>query len=304
MAKRRRRNPGKRGKQSGKSRFRLTAAQIKKLRTFTAMGFVFASVALFGYLVSQEIALRKTDLKTAPSKVSVKKPIRHFTAQPKLVFVIDDIGYHLNHEKILRALGNQVTYSILPMLPYSKYFANLSPQTGAEVILHLPLETLDGTIPGRGLITTQMPASQILETLNRNLASVPHHRGLNNHMGSLGTSDPVLMEIILKEIKRRQLFFLDSYTTPQSVIPDIGRNIGLPVLKRDVFLDNIDADQAIENQLKTLKSIARKRGYGIAIGHYRFNTLNTLRKNLPKLREEGFEILSLSELWEYLSQKR
>lgn len=221
--------------------------------------------------------------------------------KPKLVFVIDDIGYHRDHEAKLAALGDKVVYAILPMLPFSKYFGNLGHDKGADIILHLPLETVNGTVPGRGLITRQMDPAYVLETLDRNLSSVPHHIGANNHMGSLGTSDPALMKTILEEIKRRKLFFLDSVTTGSSVVSQVAAETGTPALVRDIFLDNIDAKQPILDQIKKQKAIARKKGYAIGIGHYRDTTLSVLLDIIPKLEDEGFEIVSLSKLRKSLS---
>ncbi|HTL48785.1 MAG TPA: divergent polysaccharide deacetylase family protein [Verrucomicrobiae bacterium] len=224
--------------------------------------------------------------------------------KPKLVFIIDDIGYHLNYEKELRDLGDDVVYAVLPMLPYSKHFGLLSEKTHAEVILHLPLETVDGTVPGRGLITRQMPESQILEVLRTNLDSVPHHLGANNHMGSLGTSDPALMRVILKEFKKQNLLFLDSYTTPNTVIPAVGKELGMQIMKRDVFLDNVDEKPAIREQIRKLKTISKSRGYAIGIGHYRYNTLTELKEQIPRLKAEGFEIISLRQMSRVAKSKK
>lgn len=223
--------------------------------------------------------------------------------KPKLVFVIDDIGYHVKEEKRLTQLGDKVTYAILPLLPYSRHFGNLGKKNGAEVILHMPLETLDGTIPGRGLIKRSMSRGEILDMINRDLESVPNHTGSNNHMGSLGTSSPELMRVILQDIKDRGLFYLDSYTSPDSVVVPVAHEVGVPVLKRDVFLDNIDAKQPIRDQIRQLKSIARKKGYAIGIGHYRANTLEVLIQDIPGMEAEGFEIVSLKDILEYKKKK-
>ena len=84
-------------------------------------------------------------------------------------------------------------------------------RNGADIILHLPLQTINGTVPGRGLITDQMSENQIREMLARDLASVPHHIGSNNHMGSLGTSNPYIMRVILSEMKKRNPKFYIEY---------------------------------------------------------------------------------------------
>ncbi len=233
-----------------------------------------------------------------PSKSSLQLPVlpKAPSLKPKIAIVIDDIGYVVDDLSLLRQLGNQVTYAILPHLSYSRFFGELSQETGAEVILHLPLQSENGTIPGPGLITDHMPEDYVREILNHNLESVPYHVGMNNHMGSRGTADPALMKIILKELKKKRLFFLDSFTTSESVGIPVAKTMGVPVLKRDIFLDNIDAQEAVREKVRELAVIARQNGYAIGIGHYRYNTLKVLNEEIPSLWDEGYEMVSLSKL--------
>jgi hypothetical protein len=210
--------------------------------------------------------------------------------------VIDDIGYRLQDRELLAALSDNVTYAILPLLPYSRYFGNLSRTTGAEIILHLPLDTVQNKIPGRGLIVDTMSSEDVLGMLARDLNSVPNHVGVNNHMGSRGTASREMMTVILKDLKRRGLFFLDSYTTQESVVPSVAREIGLPILTRGVFLDNEDSKPAILAQLKQLRQVAREKGNAIAIGHYRTKTLELLATEIPAMQDEGFQVITLEEM--------
>ncbi len=241
--------------------------------------------------------------------VSVPPPVRTFPSlpkmlprelhpgAPKIVFIIDDVGHTMEFLDDFKRLGNRVTYAILPFLKNSAFFDRVSVDTGAEVILHIPLESVNGTIPGPGLIRTNMSNDYVLDILDRELDLLPHCIGANNHMGSKGSADPWLMEIILNRLKKRNLIFLDSRTTSQSVAPQIAAMINLPILKRDVFLDNDPNDlAAIREQVKLLADIARKRGYAIGIGHYHGPTLRILNEEIPRLQAEGFDMVSLRDL--------
>lgn len=217
--------------------------------------------------------------------------------KPKIVFVIDDIGEHDKFKNELAKLGSKVTYAILPLRDFSLYFSEQAKRARADVILHLPLETVHADkFPGQGLITGAMKDDEILSGLRRDLASVPGHVGVNNHMGSKGTSDRRLMTLILRELKREELFFLDSHTTPRSVAPEICHAIGLPFLKCGLFLDNDNAVAAIKARLAQFRKIARDQGTAVAIGHYRKNTLEVLAEEIPQLEKEGFEVISLRDV--------
>ena len=214
--------------------------------------------------------------------------------RPKIVFVIDDIGEHDKFKNELARLGSKVTYAILPLRDFSDYFSVLGKRMHADVILHLPLETVHtDQFPGQGLITEEMTDDQILGMLKKDLSSIPWHVGVNNHMGSKGTSNRRLMTLVLRELKREGLFFLDSHTTSKSVAPEICHAIGLPFLKCGLFLDNDNSVEAIKAKLEELRKIARGQGIAVAIGHYRKNTLDVLAEEIPQLEKEGFEIISL-----------
>lgn len=250
--------------------------------------FLFISV-LVGIMLGGLVGILKL-------KAPEPRKVPPFVKIPGLIFVIDDIGHTRQEESLLFNLGPDVTYAILPFLKHSRYFGEQSHRMGAEVILHLPLESSAGTIPGPGLINSQMPKAHVVDLLSRNLASVPYHIGVNNHMGSGGTSNPELMRTILGELKRRGLFFLDSGTTLKSVAPGIGYELGIPVLRRDVFLDNVDSKEAVRQKVRELADVASKKGYAIGIGHYRHNTLSVLNEEIPKLKQAGYQIFSLSDL--------
>jgi len=230
------------------------------------------------------------------AKVSPERVPLPVSGSPKISIVIDDIGNTMDQLLLLKQLGDRVTYAIMPSLPHSRDFDALSKVTGAEVILHLPMECRDEKYPGPGFITTRMPDSQVAYTLERDLESVPHRVGVNNHMGSLGTEDPVLMERIFRELKRRNYFFLDSYTTDRSVAVSLGRAMLIPVLRRNLFLDNADEKPAIREKLRELARMAREKGFAIGIGHYRPRTLEVLAEEIPALERAGYRFVRLSEL--------
>ena len=97
-------------------------------------------------------------------------------------------------------------------------------------------------------------------------------------------------------LARDELFFIDSYTTHESVALRIAAEAGVTATKRDIFLDNERSPQAISREFERLKAMARKQGEAVAIGHPLPETLEMLERELPKLREQGFELVSISAL--------
>lgn len=217
--------------------------------------------------------------------------------KPQIVFVIDDLGYNKRWAELLFSIEPALTVAVLPKLPYSKYFAEEGKKNGFEILLHQPMQPEDEHAdPGPGLITIDMTVEQIKNNFRENLSTVPHVVGVNNHMGSRGTKDRRLMYVLAKELKEKNLFFLDSMTDPKSVAYDVAFALGIPTTRRDVFLDNQDDYNAVLRQIEETADFAKENGTAVAIGHIRENTLRALKEAIPKLQQQGFEIKTLGSV--------
>jgi polysaccharide deacetylase 2 family uncharacterized protein YibQ len=126
--------------------------------------------------------------------------------------------------------------------------------------------------------------------------TVPHVKGINNHMGSKATRAPILMEFLMKEIKVRGFYFIDSRTHHETVALRRAIEKGVPAAERSVFLDNENDPDFIRKRIALLRQRAREEGYAIGIGHLRSSTIESLRAELPHFSEYGVEIKLPSEL--------
>jgi len=217
----------------------------------------------------------------------------------RVSIVIDDLGEDYKSFKKLLAMNTPFTYSILPFQPYSTRIAHEAYEKNREVILHLPLEpwgSVTHTIT-YGFLLTSMKKDQLLAQLERDINAVPHIVGISNHMGSKFTEDRDKMEIVLKKVKEEGLYFLDSRTTKKTVGYTLAKELGVKTAKRDLFLDNSREPLSIEKQLIALPLLAEKNGgCAIAIGHPYSSTIDTLKKTIPFLKEQGVTIVPLSQL--------
>lgn len=217
----------------------------------------------------------------------------------KIAIVLDDWGYTLKRVPELNEIRAPLTVAVLPGLPHSAEVANNAAGHGHEVILHMPMEAVGSNEPreeGRTILQG-MSRSEILKLLDRSLATVPHARGINNHQGSRVTADPASMKVILTEVKRRRLYFLDSLTG-KSVCPEVARQVKVPFAQRAVFLDNESSVSHIREQLVELAKTASEKGEAIGIGHDRPATVECVRAAVPELEKAGYTLVPVSELTE------
>jgi len=215
----------------------------------------------------------------------------------QIAIVIDDIGYHQRDLEFL-SLPGQLTYSILPHTPYSQIFATLASQSNKELLLHVPMQALNGKELGPGALTLNMNKEQLQQTLGTALASLPQVKGVNNHMGSALTQKSQAMKWTMEVLKKRHLYFLDSRTTDLSQAQNAANFLGVENIGRHVFLDNITTPAQLQFRLDELKHKAEKHNFAIAIAHPYPETIKFLRHALPQLTEQGFELVPVSQLVE------
>ncbi len=136
------------------------------------------------------------------------------------------------------------------------------------------------------------------KTINNSLDSIPHVRGVSNHMGSLLTRHPGHMSWLMEEIITKEgLFFVDSLTTSETVARRVALEHDVPTISRDIFLDHDRNPEKIAGQLKKLIDKAKKRGgWALGIGHPYPETLAILEAVLPTLKYSGIEVIPVSEL--------
>jgi polysaccharide deacetylase 2 family uncharacterized protein YibQ len=217
---------------------------------------------------------------------------------PRVAIIIDDLGYHLTNGKRAIDLPGPVSFSFLPGAPRARVLAELAHGLGKDILLHLPLQAYrdDGRSEPTE-IHIDMSRMRVSNALDEALASVPHVVGINSHRGSLLTRHPGHMQWLMEAIReRRDLFFIDSYTHHESVALQIARENGIDATRRDVFLDPDTSPETVAREFERMKDLARERGQVIAIGHPHPTTLELLERELPRLAEEGFKLVAVTEL--------
>jgi polysaccharide deacetylase 2 family uncharacterized protein YibQ len=216
---------------------------------------------------------------------------------PRLAVVVDDWGYDSPAARQLLRYPLPLTIAVLPYLPSSREIALTAAGNGYDVILHQPMEPLDSTQnPGPGAIYLDMEGEAIAEQLRANLQHLPSVVGVNNHMGSRATSDLRVMEHIFGVLREADLFFLDSYTINTSVAGEAAQLSGVPYAVNDLFIDNINDEEYIIQQIRQGIALAKRRGSAVIIGHVRTRTAAALWRMLPEIIESGVMLVPVSAL--------
>ena len=214
---------------------------------------------------------------------------------PMIAIVVDDLGVNVRNAARTISLPGPLT------LAFMSYARNLQAQTetaraaGHELMLHLPMEPQDRTAdPGPNVLLTRLPVEENLRRLRWALERFEGYIGVNNHMGSRFTQDEEGMALVMNELSARGLMFLDSRTARGSVSGPLARRYGVPIVGRDVFLDNVPKADQVRSRLDELETIARIYGRAIGIAHPHKGTIEALEAWLPSLNARGLTLVPLS----------
>lgn len=214
-----------------------------------------------------------------------------------LAIILDDLGYDQAPADSLLALPFPLTVSVIPHLPLSAEIAEEAFRRGDEVLLHLPMQSESADVKHEDIeLRIGMNSQQVESALAGMLETVPHATGVNNHQGSLATADAALMQELMKDLRQRKLFFIDSRTSVSTVAYEVAEQSGVRAASRKVFLDDNPTKEAVQAQIDLAARDAIRDGSAIAIGHPHPATIAALAETLPQLESRGIHLVFASDL--------
>lgn len=226
-------------------------------------------------------------------------------AKPKLAIVIDDFGEDRRGVEEMLSLPIKLTVAVIPGCEFSESDAISAHQKGHEVILHQPMENqtpMPASYYGPILIKNNDTADEAKSTINQAIDQIPNCKGVNIHMGTGVSKNPKLITAIMEEVKKRDIYFLDSRTIEGSVCEECAKTTGVKFYGRDVFLEPPGQPnyQTAVNELLRAAQIAKNNGRAVTIGHVGpvgdNLTAKAISDTIPQILEMGIEIVPLSEL--------
>jgi polysaccharide deacetylase 2 family uncharacterized protein YibQ len=238
-----------------------------------------------------------TKLEVQPQPKAQAQPL--VSRRPRIALVLDDAGGDAALQWLFIELPVKLNFAVIPGLANSHRFAERAKAAGHEVLIHLPMQPLasEKQVWNGSMLAPGMTSREIERILDGAQRSVPGAVAMNNHMGSLATADRALMRMLMPAIKRRGLIFFDSVTHASSVAAEEAGRVGMPVLKRDIFLDHVQDPAYIENALRSLVKLAAGKDFALGIGHVTcMETWQVLRDSLKKYREIGVDFVGITEL--------
>lgn len=230
--------------------------------------------------------------------------------QSYIAIVIDDFGYDGEGTEDMIALDIPFTAAVMPFSNQSVENVEKLQSAGKEMIVHMPMESLTGKkewVGDKGVFTS-MSDEEITQCVKEALSIVKGATGINNHMGSAIMENERCFSAVMNVAAENHLLFIDSMTTANSVGDAVCHQKGIPILKRDVFLDSTDDIAVVKKQLMQTAKIAKQKGYAVAIGHVGPEggniTVAAIKELAPSLQQQGITFVTVSQLQQILSAKQ
>ncbi|MDH5516926.1 MAG: divergent polysaccharide deacetylase family protein [Gammaproteobacteria bacterium] len=225
-------------------------------------------------------------------------------ADSLLTIVIDDIGHSYKYGSKALSLPGNLTYALLPYSAHAQKLYQIGLTSNKEFILHSPMQSIDNRLITKHTLHIHMTEKQFASQLQNQLAQFPFIKGINNHMGSLLTRHAGYMDLLMRELTtKRNLYFLDSRTSEQSVAIQLATEHSIPHLSRDVFLDNEPTSDAINRQFDQAIELSKAQGYAVVIGHPYPATIKVLSQRIPQLSESAIKLVTASTLISRLQEQ-
>ncbi len=230
-------------------------------------------------------------------------PVNADSDKLQAAIIIDDFGGGIGGVRDFLDGEIQITAAVMPFTEKSTEHALWAHKNGIEVMIHLPMQPKKGKMSwlGPNPITKNLSPEEVREIVRKAIESVPHAKGLNNHMGSLAVEDETIVRAIVEVAKEHQMYIVDSGTSGRSKFPKVTKELGVPMISRDVFLDDISSIPYVRKQMLKLAKITEKTKKGVAIGHVgatgRICSLGVFQ-SLPEFKKRNIEIVPVSTLLE------
>lgn len=233
-----------------------------------------------------------------PTTAILPAGLKRVKTSARIAIVIDDFGYAYNRTiQGFMKMAEPLNYSIIPSRPYSTQIARQLHQANKIIMIHMPMETISNSSSEPALVLKPgLSDNEVEQRLQTAYKSVPYAMGLNNHQGSGATQDADLMTSVMRWLREKNLWFVDSRTIAATVAEAVAQRSGVKAVSRNVFLDDVDDVSAIKKELIHLANLAAEQGSAVAIGHCRPNTLTALESYLPLFRQAGYEIVPVTQL--------
>ena len=224
---------------------------------------------------------------------------------PMIAVIVDDVGVNQARSREAVRLPGPLTIAFIPYGNNLKTHVAAARRAGHEIMVHIPMQPLDpGADPGPNALLTDLDPDELLRRLRWDLDRFDGYVGVSNHMGSRFTVWDEGMRLVMREVRRRGLLYVDSWTHNKSLGMPMSRRFRVPNAARDIFIDHDITEPAIRRRLGKLERIASRRGYAVGIAHPYRLSMEILEEWIHSVQARGYRLVPISTIVRHRLSRR
>lgn len=219
--------------------------------------------------------------------------------RPRIAIIIGDMGLRRSiTDKAIAALPPLTTLAFSPYGTDLKASMQRARGKNQEVLLELPLEPFYYPINDSGpqSLLVNNPTEENMKRLQWVMAQGEAYVGLIAGMGGKFLTVDSSMRLLLTEVKKRGLIFVDNLSAINSLTQKISTETKTPTAAATVIIDADPSKANIEAKLKQLEDQAKSAGYAVGLGHGLPVTIDSVAQWSQNLTARGFNLVPITAL--------
>ena len=208
---------------------------------------------------------------------------------PKVAVVLTGLGLSYNDTRAaIDKLPGGVTFSFDPYTDSLQQWIAVARAHGHEVLLDLPLEPINypQSDPGPQTLLLGASAADNQARLDWVLTRASGYVGVASAYGASFSGAVNAMLPVLQTLHKRGLVYVDNHIAGQALPTRLARDIGVPLITNDRYLDAEGTRGALDVRLGELERQARTSGHAVGFAAPHPTTIDRLAEWVKQLESK------------------
>ncbi len=227
------------------------------------------------------------------------RPVTGDEEGPQVAIMVTGLG--LSRAATMAAIRQLPPEVSLAFVPYAKDLSDWmvrSRLAGHEVFVMLPMESsrFPAYDAGPLSLSSSLQVAENITRLNGVLSSFAGYVGVISSMGSKFGNAEGQLKLILEEIKKRGLMFVDGGIIARSPAVRIATEGKLPNARVNAILDNPPEPGSVSRKLRQFENIVKRASFGIASLEAYPSSIESVAAWLATLKEKKIALVPVSAI--------
>ncbi len=242
---------------------------------------------------ADELLLETNKILDKPEVEDTANPI--YKANPKIAIIVTNLGLKRRLTELAMTLPTECALGFLPYTKSLKSLLHKAQSNGHEIYLYLPSQTKESfDNPGKYALMPQFSDEENSIRLGAILNSHARYDGVYSNYKEIFTEDAKASQMLFEHLNDKNLIFILGKSFQGELYPHI-KNYN-NIIRVTSIIDMEPDKEVISKNLEEMIETAKI--HGTALGYVQGFTLTIemIRDWIPQLKEQGIELVTISEL--------